>query len=245
MIEIAGLVCLVLMLLALVVLSHRARRGSAIDLRPLPGMDGLAATVSRAAETALPIHLSVGVAGVGGAATAETCAGLGVLERVADEATRCGAPLLVTVADATVLPIAQDLLLQAYSRHGYAADYDPTAVCFIAPEPTAYAAGVMGLLVRQGLTSNMMIGSFGDEYLLMGEAGSRMGVHQVVGCADPRILPLVYASAEETLVGEEMYAAGPYLGRRPVQIGGLLAQDLARWVVIGAIILVTFAKLLG
>jgi hypothetical protein len=181
---------------------------------------------------------------VGGSITAETWAGLTLLAHVADEAAACDTPLIVTVADPTVLPIAQDILRRAYARYGNPEGYDPTSVRLIAPNSMAYAAGVAGLLEREPLTANIMVGSFGDEYLLMGETGARQGVHQVVGVADPQTLPFVYASADETLVGEEMFAGGAYTTRLPIQIGSLLTEDLARWFVVLAIVLIAILKIL-
>jgi hypothetical protein len=239
-----GLVLLLLMLPILFFLASRVRAGKTGELRPLPGMDELPGSVGRSAETGQPLHVSVGVAGVGGSATAETWAGLTLLSQLADEAAACDTPFIVTVADATVLPIAQDILRRAYTRHGNPEGYDPTQVRFVAPNSMAYAAGVMGLLEREPLTANVMFGSFGDEYLLMGETGARQGVRQVVGAADPHTLPFVYASADETLMGEEMFAGGAYTRGQPIQIGSLFAEDWARWAVVGAIILIAVFRML-
>ena len=239
-----GLVLFLLILPILFFLASRVKAGKTGKLRDLPGMEELPNAVGHSAETGQPLHISVGVAGVGGIATAETWAGLTLLAQMADKAAACDTPLIVTVADATVLPIAQDILRRAYARQGNPDGYDPTQVRFIAPNPTAYAAGVMGLLAREPLTANVMVGAFGDEYLLMGEIGARRGVHQIVGAADPQTLPFVYASADHTLIGEEMFAAGAYTGRSPVQIGSLLTEDWARWVVIAAIVVVAVVKIL-
>ena len=81
-----------------------------------------------------------------------------------------------------------------------------------------------------------MAGSFGDEYLLMGEAASRRNITQVGGASDPNVLPLVFASADHVLMGEDMYAAGAYLAHKSWHIGSLLAQDLMRWVIVVVII---------
>jgi hypothetical protein len=108
----------------------------------------------------------------------------------------------------------------------------------------AYAAGVTGLIEREPLAANVMVGSFGDEYLLMGETGARRGLRQIVGTADPRILPQVYASADETLIGEEMFAGGAYTARLPIQIGSLFTEDWARWALIAAILIVVVLKIL-
>jgi len=237
-----GIVLLLLILPVLFFLTSRVKAGKAGRLRFLPGMEDLPGSVGRSAETGQPLHVSVGVAGVGGSATAETWAGLTLLAQLADEAAACDTPFIVTVADATILPIAQDILRRAYARHGNPEGYEPTQVRFIAPNPTAYAAGVMGLLERESLTANVMVGSFGDEYLLMGETGARRGVRQVAGTADPRTLPFIYATADETLVGEEMFAGGAYTTGLPIQVGSLLTEDWARWAVIVAIVVVAIFK---
>jgi hypothetical protein len=239
-----GLVSLLLILPVLFFLASRVRAGKAGQVRALPGMEKLPGLVGRSAETGQPLHVSVGVSGVGGSTTAETWAGLTLLGQLADEAAACDTPLIVTVADATVLPIAQDILWRAYVRNGNPEGYDSTQVQLVAPDPIAYAAGVTGLLERESLTANLMVGSFGDEYLLMGETGARKGVHQIVGAADPRTLPFVYASADETLVGEEMFAGGAYTTQLPTQIASLLAEDWARWAVIAGILVVTVLKIL-
>jgi hypothetical protein len=41
----------------------------------------------------------------------------------------------------------------------------------------------------------------------------------------------VYASAGQTLLGEEIYAAGAYLQKRPAHLGSLVAQDTMRSVI--------------
>ncbi len=243
--EEVGLVLLLLTLPALIYLTSKVRAGKDGALRSLPGIEELPGLVGRSAETGQPLHVSVGVSGVGGASTAEAWAGLTLLAQLADEAAACDTPLNVTVADPTVLPIAQDILWRAYVRNGNPEGYHPTQVQFIAPDPMAYAAGVAGLLEREPLTANVMVGSFGDEYLLMGETGARRGVYQVVGAADPRTLPFVYASADDTLIGEEIFAGGAYTARLPIQIGSLLTEDWARWAVIAAILVLAAFKILS
>lgn len=232
------LVCLVLHLLRM-----KAKRSGL--LRPVAGFQRLADLISRSAETGQPLHVSVGVAGVGGAATAETCAGLTLLGQLAEEAAAHGIPLLVTVSDATVLPIAQDILYSAHARYGHPEWARPEYVRLIAPDPMAYAAGTMGLLAREPLAGNVMVGSFGDEYLLMGETGARRGLHQVVGTTEPRTLSLVRLSADDMLVGEEVFAGGAYTTGLPIQVASLLTEDWLRWVVIGGILLAAIWKLVA
>jgi len=243
----AGTVAVALLLLLLPILfflTSRVRAGKSDTLRQIPGLEELPHSVGRSAETGQPLHVSVGVGGVGGLSTAETWAGLTLLTQLADEAASCDTPLIVTVADPTVVPIAQDILRRASIRHGNSAGYDPTQVRFIAPIPMAYAAGVTGILEREPLTGSVMVGSFGDEYLLMGQTGAQRGVHQIVGATDPATLAQVYASADDTLIGEEIFATGAYTRKLPIQIGSLRAEDWGRWVVAAAIVLLAIWKIL-
>jgi hypothetical protein len=243
--ELIGLILLLLLLPVLGFLLSRVRAGKEGGaLRPLPGLEELPSSVGRSAETGQPLHVSVGVSGIGGAATAETWAGLALLQELSNEAAACDTPLIVTVADPTVLPLAQDIVWRAYVRNGNPEGYDPTQVRFVAPNPMAYAAGVAGLLAREPLTANIMVGSFGDEYLLMGETGVRSGVRQIVGTTNPRTLPFVYASADETLIGEEIFAGGAYTTRLPIQVASLLAEDWARWAVVAGILVLTVLRIL-
>jgi hypothetical protein len=236
---------LLLALLPLLFLStFRAKAGKSGDLRPLPGVDELPTLLGRSLESGQPLHLSLGVGGLGGPATAETWAGFSVLARLADGAAASGVPLIVTLGDATALPVAEDMLRRAYARHGSLDEYEPTQVRFVAPDPTAYAAGVMGMLERDHLTGNVMVGSFGDEYLLMGETGARHDYRQTVGAARPTTLPFVLATADDPWLGEEMFAGGSYLNRLPMQLGSLVAEDWARWLVVAGVLFAAAWQLL-
>ncbi len=239
-----ALVLLLVLLPLLFFLASRVRAGKAGELRPLPAVEELPGAVGHSAETGRALHVSVGVAGVGGAQTAETWAGLTLLAELADEAAACDSPLIVTVADPTALPLAQEILRRAHTRAGNPEGYDPTQVRFIAPVPIAYAAGVAGLLLWEPMTANVMVGTFGDEVLLMGEIGAREGVRQVAGAANPQALPFIVATADQALIGEEIFAGGAYTARHPVQVASLLTQDWARWAIAAAIILVAAAKML-
>jgi hypothetical protein len=166
----------------------------------------------------------------------ETLAGLTLLEGLAQPAATGAAPLLVTTASPLVLPMAQAILHRAYERAGYPAEYDPRQVRFIAPNPNAYAVGTASLVRQEKVGTSALVGSFGDEYLLLGEAGARDGVVQVAGTAQVHTLPFVFTTAEHPLLGEEIFAAGAYLSGRVAHLAGLMAQDHMRLVVVVVIL---------
>jgi len=242
------------------------KRGARFSLRPIDAYTALKGLLARAAEAGQPVHLSLGIAGIGDQATADTTAGLNVLEYLAERAAISANPPLVTIANATALPVAQDLLRRAYRRQGYSEEYDPGRVRFVAPsDPTlgssavpspsvyanspqdafAYAAGTMQLLSKQKVTANVMLGQFGDEFLLLGETGARRDLTQIGGTSVVSVLPFVYATMSHPLIGEDIYAGGAYLSDKPAHLSSLLAQDILRWVLVAGMGVAIVLRTLG
>ena len=175
------------------------------------------------------MHVAPGRGGVAATSTADSLAGVEVLEAVANRLAPVGQSPAVSVGDATLLPVAR----AAVQRPLRATAVPPVAdVRWLTSLPAAYAAGVMGTLGGAKVGVNVMVGAFGDEYLLLGEAGVRQRVEQFAGAADPAVLPFVVATADDPLLGEDIYAAGAYLGGKPWHLGSLWAQDLVRWLLV-------------
>lgn len=122
---------------------------------------------------------------------------------------------------------------------------------WFSPNSAAYAAGSMGLINRQAaqIEGNIMLGHFGDEYLLLGETAQQQSppLTTVAGASSPNVLPFVLATAPAALWGEEMFAAGAYLGKKPFHLASLFAQDTLRWLlgfgILGSVILKTLGVL--
>jgi hypothetical protein len=226
------LICVPLLFYAL----SRVRAGKRPQLRMLPVFDRLARMGSRATESGRTLHVGLGMGGISGPDTAVSVAGLEVLEYLADQAAAGESRLVVTVAEPTLLPATQEVLRRVYAQRGKSDVFSPAQVRLLAPDPTAYAAGVMGILEVEDPLANVTVGAFGDEYLLIGETGVKKGVEQVAGTDDPAALAFMYATADGTLIGEEIFAAGAYLKERAEAIAGLMVQDWLRYLVIVAII---------
>jgi hypothetical protein len=247
------LLLVIVLLVVILTLLHHARaiaEKRPISRRPLPGLGLIGRALARGAETGRAIHLSPGSGGISArSSTVETVAGLLAADRVASEAALNGAPLLASSGDAVAHLALRGTLRQAYQRAGLGQDYDPTNVQLLAhQDPMAYASGVTTLYGRQRLEASQMVGSFGQEFLLIGEVGAQQGVPQLGGAAatpNTTALPLVYLTAEGTLIGEEIYAAEAYLARSPAPLARLLTQDTLRTVIIGAIIILLVLSAVG
>jgi hypothetical protein len=56
---------------------------------------------------------------------------------------------------------------------------------------------------------------------------------------------VIYASAQEPLIGEEIFASGAYIETGPLHIASLTVQDILRWLIIAAILVGALLTLAG
>ena len=140
---------------------------------------------------------------------------------------------------------AQDTLYRACRERGRSADYDGTQVQLVAPDPLAYAVGAQDRIDDDQTAANVMVGHLGDEYLLMGETGAQRDLLQVAGSDALNTQALMTSTAEHVLLGEEMFAAGAYLTRRPALIASLQVEDVLRVVAVLAILAGVIVKSLS
>jgi hypothetical protein len=56
---------------------------------------------------------------------------------------------------------------------------------------------------------------------------------------------VLFAGTQESLIGEELFAAGAYLGSGASHTASLTVQDILRWLVIIALLGGAFAKFAG
>lgn len=243
------LLIIVLLVMILTLLHHARSMAGKLPTyrRPLPALEIVRRALERGAETGRAIHLSPGSGSIGSrSTTVETVAGLLAAERVSTEASLNGAPILASSGDAVAHLALRGFLRQAYQRAGFGQDYDPANVQLIAhQDPLAYASGIAALYGRQRLEASQLIGSFGQEFLLVGEIGAQQGVPQVAGATTSQSLPLVYLSADGVLIGEEIFAAEAYLSRSPAPQARLMTQDILRTVVIVILISLLLIAIAG
>jgi len=225
---------------------HRRGRLSDIPLRSLPPVENLRTSLRRAAEMGEAVHLSPGVGAIDDrSSVAETLAGLEVVQGVARDALALGVPVHVTTNDGLVNLLAENSVQRALREAGHPAGLEAASELVAQQNRVAYAAGVMDRVGRPEVQGSVLVGSFTEELLLMGEVGARQTKFQVAGAVRPdaaSFLPLV---TDDFLLGEEIYAAGAYIDPKPARVVSLLAQDGIRMVLILLIVLGVILATMG
>jgi hypothetical protein len=166
----------------------------------------------------------------------ETIAGISILGRVAQITAQYETPLMVPVRYPLVLAAGQEVVEQAYLKVGKPELYDKDIVRYVAGEQFSFTAAVNGYMMRERPATNIYMGAFFAESLLLAETGNAAGSIQIAGTARPEQLPFFIAACDYTLMGEELYAASAYLSHEPIMMGGLKGQDLMKVLIVALII---------
>jgi len=199
-----------------------ARKGKEFFIRKINGLEAIEEGVGRATEMGRPVLF---IPGIDELDEIQTIAGLSILSRVAKITAQYSTPLMVPVYYPLVLAAAQESIKGAYLDAGKGDDYDPEMAQYVAGEQFAFVAAVHGIMHRDKPATNVYMGSFYAESLLLAEEGQASGAIQIAGTANPEQLPFFIAACDYTLMGEELFAAGSYLSKEPLMLGSLKGQD--------------------
>jgi hypothetical protein len=171
-------------------------------------------------------------------------AGLALLRRLADLTSAGDQPPIVTSGEATLGILSQDTL-QSAARFSERAAFDPTAGRVTGLTPFSYAAGAIPIIRDENVSANLLMGNFGVEVALLTDAVERKNTFVLAGSDNLTAQAVIYASAQESLIGEEIYAAGAYVQSSPLHTASLTVQDILRWLIITVILIGAALTLAG
>jgi hypothetical protein len=221
----------------------RTRPG--VTLRKIEAFTKLQRAIGLAVEAGSRLHISIGWGGVIGSESASAFVGLSILERLARSASTGDNPPVATAGEGVLGTLAQDTLRGTYQRIGMGEQFEATSGRVTGLTPFSYAVGTMPLVSDDNTGANVLAGHYGSEVALITDAGERSDNLTLAGTDSLPAQSVLYATAHEPLIGEELYASGAYLNIGPMHDASLRAQDILRWVLIVIIVLGAIAKLLG
>lgn len=225
---------LVFFVLVVVLIQVAKFKGNEMYIRPIAGISEIDNAIGRATEMGRPILY---VMGLGAPEDIATIASYTILARVAKKTAEYKTNLLVPCNEPIVMTIAQETVKNAYMEAGHPDLYNDNMVFFVTSMQFAYVAAVNGLMLRERTATNCYFGKFYAESLLLSEAGNIAGSIQVAGTDEVAQLPFFVTTCDYTLIGEELYAASAYLGRDPLLLGALKAQDYIKAIVMLVILI--------
>lgn len=219
-----------------------AKSGRWFPLRPIAVYGRIRQLASQATETGRGIHVALGSGQPEGITSGQALAGLTVLAYVARHVAHCNQPVRATSGNPSLLPAAQGIIQRAETAAGYPEPYTGSRATFYGPDPLAYAAGASRNIQAAPLLANVMVGRFGAEGLWLAEATHNTvtlgGTDELAGAS------LLHIATDDALLGEDLFAAGAYLGRDS-HLGSLAAEDAVRIIIMISIVVGVVATSLG
>lgn len=236
-----ALVCLGLILFFALYNNQRFK----VDFRSVQAFKHLRREIDLAVEAGKRLHISLGSGNINELQGGSAFVGLTMLDRCARAASNSDRPPVTTSGDGVITILSQDTLRHTYLSLATEQRYDPASARLTGLTPMAYAAGAMPAIHDEQVSANIFAGHFGSEVALLNEAGERSQSLTVAGSDSLPGQAVLYATSDEPLLGEELYAAGAYLGAGRAHSASLQMQDILRWLLVLIIVIGAILKLLG
>jgi hypothetical protein len=244
-INLAGLamviLCAILMVIFRVVYRKQPMRG----LRLIPAFNRLRQAIGLAVEDGSRMHISLGNASPFSQQSASALVGLSALERVTQLSAASDQPPVATSGDGGMAVLSQDILRASYRRANTPSLYDPTLGRLSGPTSFSYIAGALPVMHDEGVSANIFLGSFGPEVGLLADAAEQESSFTLAGSDSLPAQAVLYATAKEPIIGEELFASGASLQTNPFHPASLRAQDVLRWLILVSLLAGSLLKLLN
>ena len=221
------------------------RRRSPASLRVIDAYERLNRSVGLAVENGTRLHISLGRGNFLTSRGGSALAGLAMLRRLAERTSVSDRPPIVTSGDASLAILSQDTLQSGYRAAGAEDQYRFTTGRLTGLTPFSYGAGALSTIHDENVSANIVIGDLGAEAALLAEAADRENTSLIAASDDLSAQSMFFASSQEPLIGEELFAAGAYVGAGAPHEASLHVQDILRWLIILAILLGSLLKLVG
>ena len=241
--ELVGFGVVLLSAVLLLVLSILYRKKFP-TFREIPAFTRLRLAVGRVVEDGSRLHISLGHGALTTPQSASALAGLDLLRRLAYLTSSGDQPPIASSGDPLLSILAQDTL-HAAAKSSEQATFDLNAGRLPGLTPFSYAAGTIPIIHDENISANVLMGNFGAEAALLTDAAERQSTFMLAGSDNLTAQAVIYASAQEPLIGEEVFAAGAYVESNNMHAASLTVQDILRWLVIAAILIGSLLTLAG
>lgn len=221
------------------------RRRSPATLRAIDAYERLNREVGLAVENGTRLHISLGRGNLFTSRGGSALAALAMLRRIAERTSVSDRPPIVTSGDAALAILSQDTSQSGYRAAGAEEQFRVTAGRMTGLSPFSYAAGTIPVTRDENVSANILIGDLGSEAALAAEAADRQDASLIAASDNLSAQSVFYASAQDPLIGEELFASGAYVGAGASHEASLQVQDILRWILILAMLGGAALKFLG
>jgi len=202
---------------------------SDFKVRTLPAMEAIPEAVGRAAEMGQPVFWTPGIGGGLNDSTQgpQILASISILQYLTEECVKAGVRLDAFCPLPDALPLVEETMRTAYLSQGKPEEFDIESITFISGQ-SAYLSGVLGYFQRERPASNILMGGFYYESVVIGEAGNAIEAMQIGGTNNTHQMPFLVATCDYMLLAEELFAAGASVSGDPEMVGSIKGEDIIK-----------------
>ncbi len=243
--NLVGFIFVLLCALLMAVFGFARRKRPRVNLRNIIAFSRLQRAIGLAVEDGSRLHVALGSGNMLTPQNASGLVGLTMLQQIALLSSISDRPPIATSGDPTLAILSQDTLHSAYRTANALDLYDPTRARFSGPTPFSYAAGALPVAWDESVSASILVGNFGAELALLLDGAEQENSFTLAASDSLQAQSILYAAAQEPLIGEELFAGGAYLQAGSMHTASLQAQDVLRWVIVGALLAGSVLKLIG
>lgn len=220
----------------------QGKTGRELYVRPIAGLSAIDDAIGRATEMGKPILYS---SGVGEMSRVATIASMNILGSIAPKIAEYNTRFIFPNWDPVVTTVAQEVVKEGYYKAGHPEAFDPDNIYFVTQSQFGYVAAVDGVMVRERPATNLLLGTFEAESLILAETGNSIGAIQIAGTDSSIQLAFFIVACDYVLIGEELFAASGYITKDPMVLGSLKGTDYSKLVIILFVVLGSIFTTLG
>jgi len=221
------------------------KRKSPAKLCGIAALTRLHRVIGLSVEDGTRLHVSLGHGGLLDSRGGSALAGLAILRGIAEKTSVSDRPAVASSGDPFIGLLTQDTIQAGYQAAGVGELYTPTTGRVTGLGPFGFAAGALHITQNENVSANIMLGNFGPESALLAEASDRENVVVIGASNDLAGQSVLFASSQDALIGEELFAAGAYIGAGTSHAASLTVQDILRWLIVFVLLGGAFAKFAG
>ena len=205
-------------------------------IRSMPAMLAIPEAVGRAAEMGRPVFWTPGISGALNNSNQgpQVLAAISILEYLTEECVKAGVHIQAIVPLPDALPLIEETMRNAYLNMGKPEEFNSEQITFVSGQ-SPYLSAVLGYFQRERPASNILVGGFYYESVVIGEAGNHIGAMQIAGTNNTHQMPFLVATCDYMLLAEELFAAGAAISQDRDMLGSIKGEDYFKILLMGVI----------
>jgi len=214
-------------------------------LRDIPAFYRVKGAIELSVEDGSGVHIGLGRGDITSPQAASAFVGLSMLKEITSEISSGDTLPTASTGNGTLAILAQDTLRVKYESMGKLDQYSLDYATVAGLTPFSYAAGTMPIVIKDETSNLILTGNVGTEVGIITSASERGNTLMLAGSDNLTGQAMIYALADEPIIGEELFAGPAYVTNESTYDASLHTQDVVRWIIITSICLLGLGSLVS